>query len=86
MFELMVYILCTVASLACAGLLIRGYRQSPTKLLLWSAICFAGLAVNNIFLCVDFMIGDFADLTLLRHGSALVSMVALIYGLVWEAA
>lgn len=84
--EPFVYFLCAITSFICAGLLIRGYRVNPTKLLLWSAVCFAGLALNNILLIVDFSIGDLADLTILRHLSVLVSMGALIYGLIWEVA
>ena len=84
--EFCVYILCALASLLCAGLLIRGYRRNPTKLLLWSAVCFAGLALNNIILCIDFSLGNAADLTLLRHASVLMSLSALMYGLIWEVA
>jgi hypothetical protein len=84
--EFIVYILCALASFLCAWLLVRGYQRNPTKLLLWSAVCFAGLAVNNIILCVDFSLGDIADLTMLRHASAVVSLGALIYGLIWEVA
>lgn len=84
--ELFVYYMCAITSLICAGLLIRGYRGNPTKLLLWSAVCFAGLAVNNILLIIDYSIGDLADLTILRHSSVLISMGALLYGLIWEVA
>lgn len=84
--EFIVYILCAFASLVCALLLIRGYRRTPTKLLLWSAVCFVGLALNNIILCIDFSLGTAVDLTLLRHSSAFASLGALIYGLIWEVA
>jgi Family of unknown function (DUF5985) len=84
--ELFVYILCALTSLTCATLLVRGYRRNPTKLLLWSAVCFAGLALNNILLMVDFSLGDLADLTVVRHLSVLGSMAALLYGLIWEVA
>ena len=84
--ELFVYSLCAITSLICAVLLIRGYRVSPTKLLLWSAVCFVGLALNNVLLIADYSIGDLADLTVIRHFSVLLSMGALIYGLIWEVA
>ena len=84
--EMIVYLLCAGASLVCAFLLVRGYRKNPTQLLLWSAVCFAGLALNNILLCIDFSLGDSVDLTLLRHASALCSVGALLYGLIWEVA
>jgi hypothetical protein len=84
--EFIVYILCALTSSLCAILLVRGYRRSPTKLLLWSAVCFAGLAVNNVILCIDYFLGNAVDLTLLRQASAFAALVALIYGLVWEVA
>ena len=84
--ELAVYILCALTSLICAGLLIRGYKGNPSKLLLWSAVCFAGLALNNVLLCIDFTIGQFADLSIVRHTTVMLSMAALLYGLIWEVA
>jgi hypothetical protein len=42
-----VYILCALTSLACAVLLVRGYRRTPSRLLLLSSFCFVGLALNN---------------------------------------
>jgi hypothetical protein len=84
--EFVVYVLCALASFLCASLLVRGYKRNPTRLLLWSAVCFAGLAVNNVILCVDFSLGDIADLTVLRHLSAVISLGALMYGLIWEVA
>lgn len=45
-----VYILCAVTSVLCAGLLVRSYLRSRVRLLLWSALCFVGLAVNNVLL------------------------------------
>jgi hypothetical protein len=47
------YILCTLTSIGCAALLLRGYKQSGSRLLFWSGLCFVGLAVNNILLIVD---------------------------------
>ena len=43
-----VYILCAVLSLACALLLARAYRRSRNRLLLWSALCFFGLMIENL--------------------------------------
>lgn len=82
--EMLVYTLCALASLLCAGLLYRAYRVHPTRLLLWSAMCFAGLAINNMILCLDFALGPQVDLSIVRHTSVLISMTALIYGLMWE--
>ena len=49
----LVYILCFLTSALCAALLIRGYVRSRTRILLWSAICFVFLALNNLLAVVD---------------------------------
>jgi len=48
-----VYLLCVVTSTLCAGLLTRSYLRSGTQLLLWSALCFMMLALNNLLVVVD---------------------------------
>ena len=44
------YLLCAVTSVVCALMLFKGYRGNRTKLLFWSSLCFAGLALNNILM------------------------------------
>jgi hypothetical protein len=80
-----VYLLCLATSVLCAVLLIRSYRRSRTKLLLWSALCFVGLAANNLFLFVDAVVLPGVDLRSLRHLSSLAAIAVLVYGFVWEA-
>ena len=80
-----VYLLCLATSLLCAILLIRSYRRSRTKLLLWSALCFVGLAANSIFLFADAVLFPAANLVPLRHLSSLAAIAILLYGFVWEA-
>jgi hypothetical protein len=80
-----VYVLCALTSLACAVLLFRGYRRSGARLLLWSAVCFLGLALNNAVLFVDFRMLPALDLSLWRTLPALLGIAALMYGLVWES-
>ena len=84
MFGNLVYILCAATSTACAILLIRGYRQSRARLLLWSAACFAGLALNNVLLIIDLRIGSAVDLSAWRMIPAVLGAGALLYALVWE--
>ena len=48
-----IYSLCALTALGCALLLLRGYRRSRYRLLLWSGLCFAGLTVNNLLLVID---------------------------------
>lgn len=85
MFGNIVYILCAATSSLCAVLLIRGYRSSRARLLLWSAVCFVGLALNNILLLVDLNIVPSLDLSVLRIVPAVIGAGALLYSLVWEA-
>jgi hypothetical protein len=80
----LVYALCALTSLACAVLLLRGYVQNRVRLLLWSGLCFAGLALNNIILLVDMRVVPQIDLSVWRTLPALAGIVILLYGLVWE--
>lgn len=81
-----VYIMCALASLCCAVLLWRGYRRSRARLLLWSALCFAGLTLNNILLFLDKVVyADGPDLSTWRACSALVGVTLLIFGLIWDS-
>jgi hypothetical protein len=81
----LIYALCALTSIACALLLLRGYAQSGARLLLWSGLCFAGLAVNNVVLFVDMRIVPEVDLSVWRSIPALVGIAFLIYGLVWDS-
>lgn len=84
LFGTIVYALCALTSLACAVLLLRGYARSRVRLLLWSGICFAGLALNNIVVFIDVRVLPDTDLSLVRTIPALIGIAVLIYGLVWE--
>jgi hypothetical protein len=79
-----VYLLCGIASVACTVLLLRGYLESRSKLLFWSSLCFGGLALNNILLFVDLVMVPTVDLSVIRSILALVAMMTLLFGLVWE--
>lgn len=80
-----VYLLCALTSVVCAVMLFRGYRASRGALLFWSSLCFAGLAVNNILLFFDAVIVPQLDLSLWRSAIALVALMMLLIGLVWES-
>lgn len=80
-----VYLLCAITSILIAALLVRSYRASRTRLLLWSSLCFAGLAINNLLLVVDLMVVTSIDLSIARQATALGAMLLLVIGLVWEA-
>ena len=81
---LAVYVLCALTSVACAALLFRSYLRGRAPLLLWSSLCFAGLAVNNVILFVDKVVVTDVDLSMLRAASGLVAVLLLVYGLVTE--
>ena len=83
-FATAVYILCFLTSAACAWLLGRSYLANRTPLLLWSSICFAFLALNNLALVLDMVFLPAYDLRLTRLVLALAAVVALIWGFVWE--
>ena len=80
----LVYISCALASLLCAILLIRSYRANRTPLLLWSSLCFVGLALNNALLFVDVVVTPSVDLSLYRGLIALAALLVLLFGLVWH--
>jgi heme/copper-type cytochrome/quinol oxidase subunit 4 len=83
-FGTIVYALCALTSIACAVLLLRGYRRSRVRLLLWSGLCFVGLALNNVVLFIDLRVLPETDLSLVRTLPAIAGVMILIYGLVWE--
>jgi hypothetical protein len=80
-----VYLLCFVTSGICAWLLVRSYLRNRSALLLWSAVCFVLLALNNFFVVIDLVVlPSEVDLMLLRHGFALAGIATLLYGFIWE--
>lgn len=79
------YGLCALTALLCSFLLLRAYSRSRYKLLLWGGLCFAGLTLNNLLLIVDRILVPYVDLFTLRLVAALVAMLILLYGLIWDA-
>lgn len=79
-----VYVLCALTSAFCAVLLIRSYHSQRSRLLLWSSLCFAGLALSNVLLVIDFLIVPEVDLALARSAVAAGAMLMLLIGLIWE--
>jgi len=80
-----IYALCAFTSMLCTWLLLRGYRHTRHRLLLWSGLCFAGMSVNNVLLVLDRVVfPDSVDLITWRLVTALIALVPLLYGLIWE--
>lgn len=80
----LVYLLCALTSLICTILLLKGYWQTKTRLLLWSGLCFTFLALNNILLFVDLAMVPHIDLFPYRHVLILIGMAIFLFGLIWE--
>jgi len=83
--ESAVYFLTSLTSFSCAILLYRGYRRRPSRLLFWSAACFAGLALSNVVLVIDLVFLP-TTINLLPYRNVLTfsSLAVLLYGLVWD--
>ena len=79
-----VYLLCAATAFSCAWLLLRAYLQNRARMLLWSALCFSGLTLNNVLLVLDRMVLTTTDLSTWRLVVALVSVLLLVTGLVLE--
>jgi hypothetical protein len=85
MIAAFVYFLCILTSLGCSFLLWRAYRQNRLRLLRWSALCFAILALANALLFLDLIIFPKIDLLPWRNAVTLVALLVLLYGLVFES-
>ncbi len=79
-----VYILCLASSATCAVLLVRSYAAGRNRLLLWSAICFLLLAVNNLAVVIDILLLPDLDLSEIRILTSLGGVGALLYGFIFE--
>jgi hypothetical protein len=85
-FRLVLFSLAALTSLGCMALLFRGYARSGVRLLLWSALCFIFLSVNNVLLFFDTIVYPTqVDLRLFRVSAALAGVACLLYAFIWEA-
>jgi hypothetical protein len=85
-FKLVLFVLAVLASLACTLLLYRGYRNTRLRILLWSALCFVCLTINNLLVFVDLIVlPETVDLRVLRHTTALTGMAFLLYGFIRDS-
>lgn len=80
-----IYSLCAITATVCAFMLLRAYSTSRYRLLLWSGLCFAGMALNNLLLVVDKLVLPEVDLSMLRNLVAMASMLVLLYGLIMDS-
>lgn len=80
------YILCFLTSAAVALLLIRAYLRTRARILLWSGLGFVGLCLNNLLVIVDLQLTPpEVDLSEIRNIPAVVGMVIMVTGLIWDS-
>lgn len=84
-FPSAVYLLCFLTSSACAWLLARSYWRTGARLLLWSALCFVLLGVNNLMVVVDLvLLPEAVTLQVPRLLLSLAAALVLLFGFIWD--
>jgi hypothetical protein len=79
-----VYLLCLITSVGCALALTVAWRRTRAPLLLWSALCFGFLALNNLLLFLDMVVVLQGDLYVARQAAGLAAICVLLYGFIWK--
>ena len=74
-----------LTTILCAVLLLRAYQNVRKRLLLWSGLCFVGLAVANALRIADLRIFLALDLYTYRLGTTAIAVGLLLWGLIWES-
>ena len=86
LFKATLFLIAALTSLACMLLLFRAYTASRRRVLLWSALCFVALTINNVLLFVDLvLLPASVDLRVLRHAVALTGVIFMLYGFISES-
>ena len=80
-----VYLLCAGTAAGCAVLLLRAYLRTRSRLLMWSTICFTAMALDNTLLFLDRVVYPGETMFAFRRLLSVGGVLALLYGLVWEA-
>jgi hypothetical protein len=84
LFPTLVYTLCFATSTLCAYLLGRSFRRRRLRLLFWSALCFALLAVVNFVVVLDMLVFPEVDLRPMRLWLSLAAVAVLLFGFIWD--
>lgn len=82
---ILVYLLCGLTSASCALLLLREYRRSRSRLLLWMSLAFIGFTCSSILVFIDVIVVPHRSLGAARAVTAWASSGLLVFGLVWDA-
>jgi hypothetical protein len=85
MMQLTVNLLGTLTVGLCAVLLLRAYARVHKRLLLWCGLCFTGLTASNALLIIDLFVMTDISLYRPRLVVATASMMAMLYGLIFES-
>lgn len=83
-FPALVYSLCFATSTLCAFLLGRSFRRTGSRMLMWSALCFALLAAVNGFVILDLLVYPDIDFRTLRLSLSLLAVAVLLFGFIWD--
>jgi len=78
-------VLTLLTTILCAGLLLRAWQNVRKRLLLWSGLCFVGLAIANVLRIADLRFFLALDLYSYRLSATAIAMCLLLWGLVWES-
>jgi hypothetical protein len=78
------YLLCFLTSLFCCLLLIKSFRRSRSRILLWSATCFVLMALNNLLVIIDLIFLPTVDLSPIRIATLFFAVSTLLVGFIWE--
>jgi hypothetical protein len=84
LFPTLVYSLCFATSALCAFLLGRSFGRSRSRMLFWSALCFALLAVVNFIVILDLLVFPDLDFRPLRLWLSLLAVAVLLFGFIWD--
>ena len=83
-FPTAVYMLCFATSSACALLLGRSYRRTGARLVMWSALCFLMLAINNLFVVIDLVLVESISFQIPRLFFSIAAVLVLLFGFIWD--
>lgn len=84
LFPTLVYTLCFATSTLCAYLLGRSFRRTRSRLLFWSAGCFALLALVNFVVVLDMLVYPEVDMRPIRLWLSLAAVSVLLFGFIWD--
>ena len=79
-----VYLLCCLTSVWCAYLLGAAFARRRERLLLWSALFFSLIAIENLLVFADFLLPPSVSLIPYRLAMSLIAVGVLLFGFVWE--